>query len=75
MLFKTFFFQLTDVPSLNTAMLSSEEARKLFFHMSIIQALFSGLVAGKMGEGTISAGLKHSVVMLIAGYIALKFLI
>jgi flagellar protein FlaJ len=75
MLFKTFFFQVTDVPSLNTAMLSSEEARKLFFHMSIVQALFSGLVAGKMGEGTVSAGLKHSVIMLIAGYVALKFLI
>ncbi len=75
MLFKTFFLQVTNMPSLNTALLSSEETRRLFFHMSTIQALFSGLVAGKMGEGTISAGLKHSVVMLIAGYIALKFLI
>jgi flagellar protein FlaJ len=75
MLFKTFFVQMVDVSAMNTALLSNEEARKLFFHMSIVQALFSGLVAGKMGEGTISAGLKHSVIMLIAGYIALKFLI
>jgi flagellar protein FlaJ len=42
--------------------------------MSVIQALFSGLVTGKMGEGTVGAGLKHSVVLLATGYLALKFL-
>jgi len=75
MLFKTFFVQMSELPALNTALLSTDEARRLFFHMSIVQALFSGLVAGKMGEGTVSAGLKHSVILLVAGYLALKFLI
>jgi len=75
MLFKTFFVQMAELPALNSALLSNDEARRLFFHMSIVQALFSGLVAGKMGEGTVSAGLKHSVVLLVAGYAALKFLI
>jgi flagellar protein FlaJ len=75
MLFKTFFVQMADLPSLHSSMLSTDEARRLFFHMSIVQAFFSGLVAGKMGEGTISAGLKHSVILLVAGYIALKFMI
>lgn len=75
MLFKTFFVQMADLPVLHSALLSSEEARRLFFHMSVVQALFSGLVAGKMGEGTISGGLKHSVILLLAGYIALKLLI
>jgi flagellar protein FlaJ len=42
--------------------------------MSVIQALFSGLVAGKMGEGTVSAGLKHSVVLLLVGFFVLRFL-
>jgi len=74
MLFKTFFVQMVELPALQTALLSPEQARALFFHMSLIQALFSGLVAGKMGEGTVSAGLKHSVVLLVAGYLALKFL-
>jgi hypothetical protein len=32
------------------------------------------LVTGKMGEGTVGAGLKHSVVLLAIGYLALKFL-
>jgi len=75
MLFRTFFVQMIELPALNSALLSSDDARQLFFHMSIVQALFSGLVAGKMGEGTISAGLKHSVILLVAGYIALKFLV
>jgi len=75
MLFRTFFVQMAEMPALNSTILSTNEARRLFFHMSIVQALFSGLVAGKMGEGTISAGLKHSVILLAAGYIALKFLI
>jgi len=74
MLFKTFFVQMAELPMLQAALLSREQARTLFFHMSVIQALFSGLVAGKMGEGTVSAGLKHSVVLLVAGYLALKFL-
>ena len=74
MLFRTFFLQMAQTQGLQAALLTSVEARALFFHMSVIQALFSGLVAGKMGEGTISAGLKHSVILLSVGYLALKFL-
>lgn len=75
MLFKTLFVQMAELPVLHVSLLSTDEARRLFFHLSVVQALFSGLVAGKMGEGTVSAGLKHSVIMLAAGYIALKFMI
>lgn len=39
---------------------------RLFFHMTIIQASIGGLVAGKMGEGSTVAGLKHVVVLLLA---------
>jgi flagellar protein FlaJ len=75
MLFKTLFVQTTELPTLGSAVLTPEEARRLFFHMSVIQAFFGGLVAGKMGEGTVSAGLKHSAILLASGYLALKFLI
>jgi len=75
MLFTTFFVQMSELSAFNAALMSADEARQLFFHMSTAQALFSGLVAGKMGEGTVSAGLKHSVILLVAGYIALKLLI
>ncbi len=73
-LFKTFFVQMAGMPTLQAALLSPAQARSLFFHISMVQALFGGLVTGKMGEGTVGAGLKHSVILLAAGYLALKFL-
>jgi len=36
----------------------------LFFSMSIIQAAAGGLVAGQIGEGSIVAGTKHSLILL-----------
>jgi flagellar protein FlaJ len=75
LLFKTFFVQMTDIPIMGFAILTPTEAKRIFFHMSIIQAFFSGLIAGKMGEGTISAGLKHSIILLACGYIAFKFIL
>jgi flagellar protein FlaJ len=41
----------------------------LFFHASLIQGFCSGLVAGKMGSGSISAGVKHSVIMVLVAYV------
>jgi len=72
LLFKSFFVSIEGLPILGTAVMSPEETQRLFFHMTVIQAFFGGLVAGKMGEGTINAGLKHSVIMMLCGYIALK---
>jgi len=75
MLFKTFFVQLTELSLTWSVLLTPEEAKRVFFHMSTIQAFFGGLVAGKMGEGTVSAGLKHGVILLTSGYLAFKFII
>lgn len=41
--------------------------RNIFLNMVLIQGLFSGLIAGQLGEGKALAGLKHSAVMLVAG--------
>jgi flagellar protein FlaJ len=72
LLFKSFFVGMESLPMLETAVMSPLEMERLFFHMTSIQAFFGGLVAGKMGEGTINAGLKHSLLMMLCGYIALK---
>jgi len=45
-----------------------EEYTTLFFHAAVIQGLCSGLVAGQMGSGSLSAGLKHSVIMMLISY-------
>ncbi|OKY78132.1 MAG: Pilus assembly protein TadC [Candidatus Methanohalarchaeum thermophilum] len=43
--------------------------QRIFFHASAIQGFCSGLVAGKMGEGDVKAGLKHSVVLSLIAYV------
>jgi len=43
----------------------------LFMLMAIIQGILTGLVAGQIGEGSILAGVKHSVIMTSAGFGAL----
>jgi flagellar protein FlaJ len=72
LLFKSFFISVEGLPMLGTAVMSPEAMKRIFFQMTIVQSLSGGLVAGKMGEGTITAGLKHSIVLMIVGYIALK---
>jgi flagellar protein FlaJ len=68
LLFRSFFTPVTqDSLLLGNALLTPEAARRLFFHMSALQAFFGGLVAGKMGEGTINSGLKHSLILLACG--------
>ncbi len=72
LLFRSFFVSVEGLPILGAPVMSPTEMYRSFFHLTSIQAFFGGLVAGKMGDGTISAGLKHSLVLMISGYIALK---
>ncbi|MBN1784427.1 MAG: type II secretion system F family protein [Candidatus Bathyarchaeota archaeon] len=75
MLFKSFFVDVSDLSITQATLMTPSEARSIFFHMSSIQAFFGGLVAGKMGEGTVGGGLKHSVILLTCGYLAFKFVV
>jgi flagellar protein FlaJ len=72
LLFKSFFVSIEQLPSLGTALMAPDDIKRMFFHMTEIQAFFGGLVAGKMGEGTINAGLKHCLIMMLCGYVASK---
>ncbi|MBI4363202.1 MAG: type II secretion system F family protein [Euryarchaeota archaeon] len=49
-----------------------EMFKLLFFHAALIQGFFTGLVAGKMGEGSTSLGLKHGLAMTLIAYIAFQ---
>jgi len=40
------------------------------FNMSIIEAIFGGLAAGKIGAGSYVAGVKHVVLMIILAVVA-----
>jgi flagellar protein FlaJ len=72
-LFKTFFTNVEGVVLLSMPTSSPADLKRIFLHLTLVQGFFSGLVAGKMGEGSISAGLKHSLVMMLLGFVALKF--
>jgi len=47
----------------------------MFKQMIMIQGFFSGLVIGKMSEGRLISGLKHSIILVIIGYTVLALLI
>jgi flagellar protein FlaJ len=72
LLFKSFFASVEGLSMLATAVMSPSEIQRIFFQMTSIQAFFGGLVAGKMADGTIAAGLKHSLILMLCGYVALK---
>jgi flagellar protein FlaJ len=46
----------------------------LFFHITLVQAICSGLVAGQLGQGTLRDGVKHATILLIIAYVAFLFL-
>jgi flagellar protein FlaJ len=45
--------------------LSEDDFKNYFFHLSLIQAFFAGLIGGQMGEGNVLSGVKHSVALLV----------
>jgi flagellar protein FlaJ len=49
--------------------INTETYKNIFMHASIFQGIFAGIVAGVMGEGSISSGIKHSLVMLVLAYV------
>ncbi|ATW87659.1 flagellar protein FlaJ [Halohasta litchfieldiae] len=46
----------------------------IFFHVTLVQATCSGLVAGQLGQGSIKDGVKHSTAMLVITYIMFTFI-
>ena len=49
----------------STASMDIDVFRRLLFHTCLIQAIFSGIIAGQMGEGMVRSGIKHMGIMLI----------
>ncbi|MBI5347010.1 MAG: type II secretion system F family protein [Candidatus Aenigmarchaeota archaeon] len=47
---------------------------EMFRNLVVIQGIFAGLAIGKMAEGTITAGFKHSFFLVVMGYSVLTLL-
>ncbi len=48
---------------------NTESYLTIFYHVSSIQAICSGLIAGQLGEGSIRSGTKHATIMLVCTYV------
>ena len=48
---------------------------RLLYHACLVQAFFSGLITGHMAESSLSAGVKHSCVLLIVTLVTFKFIL
>lgn len=46
-----------------------------FYHTALVQAFFSGMMAGVLGEGNFRSGFKHSVIMILIAYTVFKLLV
>ncbi len=44
-----------------------------FSRLVYIQAIFSGIIIGKLSEGQLQAGLKHSAILFAVGYLSVTF--
>ncbi|HSG73938.1 MAG TPA: type II secretion system F family protein [Nitrosopumilaceae archaeon] len=51
-----------------------EALNSILFNMSIIEAVFGGLAAGKIGSGNYVAGIKHIIVMIVMAVAAFMFI-
>ncbi|AKB73363.1 integral membrane protein [Methanosarcina lacustris Z-7289] len=51
------------------------EYTMLMYHSALVQAITSGLIAGKMGQGSVYMGLKYSVSMMIITYAVFTFMV
>jgi archaeal flagellar protein FlaJ len=59
----------------SSQMVSGDTFGILVYHACLIQALFSGLLAGYMGEGSLNAGVKHSCILLIIALVVFNTII
>jgi flagellar protein FlaJ len=58
-----------------TSQMPIDAFRRLLYHTCVIQAFFSGLIAGQMGEGSLKAGVKHVSIMLVISLIIFNTMI
>jgi len=49
--------------------ITSEELAGAFLYLLLIQGLFSGLTIGKISEGNIKAGVKHSFILMLGAFL------
>ena len=73
--FYPLYFSLAEYPGALKPLMTPIEARQILLHMLSIEAVTSGLMAGKISEKRISAGLKHAMILLVISLIVYNYLV
>ena len=58
-----------DVTQAPQTLPAQEDYAQMFSVFIVMQGFFAGLATGKMAEGSIAHGLKHSMVLIVVGYL------
>jgi flagellar protein FlaJ len=76
-LVRSFFAPLQGTPEILSPLSVGgiSDLKDFFYRTMLVSALVGGLMAGKIGERRVAGGLKHSIVMMVVGYIIFYFLI
>ena len=81
LIFKVFFANIVEVWAQTPAGFFASQpidlnaVTRVFYHMANIEAFTGGLIAGKMGEASMGAGLKHSLILMIVAYFVFYFFV
>lgn len=59
----------------NFISLPLDKITAVFLYMAMIEALFAGLVGGKMASGYLKDGLKHAIILMMICFVTFVFLI
>jgi flagellar protein FlaJ len=54
--------------------LTEFEFRQLMFHVCVVEAFFAGIIAGQMGEGKITSGIKHAIILVLVTLLAFQLI-
>jgi len=63
---------LSDIPG-GEGGIESPISSESFINFIMVQGFFAGLVTGKMAEGSVVAGFKHSILLITTGYTLFSF--
>ena len=75
-LYQSFFVPFSSGGDRFLTLKTSPEAFKgVLSDLSIIEAFVGGIIAGKLGEGTVYLGLKHSIILLLVCLVFVGFLL
>jgi flagellar protein FlaJ len=76
-LLRSFFAPLEAYPQILSpvSVVGTSEFKDFFYRTMLVSALVGGLMAGKIGERRVIGGLKHSIILMIVGYVIFSLLI